>query len=92
MEGSVVNVLRDTGGEPRTAEVRFYRDAGAVTAKVPFEDMELVISRSMLDRTAVFWGLDGPPEKVVEAAMHCVLDSGFLMRDGLNVARLYYDR
>lgn len=92
MEGTVVNVLQDTDGAPLAAEVQFYRDAGALTATVPFEDMELVISRSMLDRTAVLWALNGPPEKVVEAAMHCVLDGGFLMRDGLNVARLYYDR
>jgi hypothetical protein len=92
MEGSVVNILQDTGGGPHVAEVRFYRDAGALTANVPFEDMEPVISRSLLDRTAVFWALDGPPEKVVEAAMRCVLDGGFLMREGLNVARLYYDR
>src|ERR1700686_1244441 len=92
MEGSVVSVLQDTGGEPLAAEVRFYRDEGALTAKVPFANMELVISRSMLDRTAVFWALDGPPEKVVAAAMHSVLDGGFLMREGMNVARLYYDR
>jgi hypothetical protein len=91
-EGSVVSVLQDTGGEPLAAEVRFYRDEGALTAKVPFADMELVISRSMLDKTAVFWALDGPPEKVVAAAMHSVLDGGFLMREGMNVARLYYDR
>ena len=74
-EGSIVSVLQDTGGEPLAAEVRFYREQGELTARVPFADMELVISRSMLDKTAVFWALDGPPEKVVAAAMHSVLDA-----------------
>lgn len=91
-EGSVISVLPDTGGEPHAAEVQFYRDSGAFTAQVPLDDMELVVSRSMLDRTAVFWALDGSPQKIIEEAMHCVLDGGYLMRDGLNVARLYYDR
>jgi hypothetical protein len=91
-EGSVVSILPETGGKGGTAEVQFYRDSGAFTAKVPFDGMELVVSRSMLDRTAVFWALDGPAEKLIEEAMNSVLDGGFLMRDGLNVARLYYDR
>ena len=91
-EGSVINVLLNDGGGPHAAEVQFYRDSGALTATVPFDGVELVIARSMLDRTAVFWALDGPPQKLIEAVMHSVLDGGFLMRDGLNVARLYYDR
>lgn len=90
-EGSVVRALQDTSGEP-AAEVRFYRDTGALTTKLSFKDMEPVISRTMFESTAVFWGLDGPPEKTIDAAMHSVLDGGFLMREGLNVARLYYDR
>lgn len=88
----MVSVLRDTSGETNAAEVRFYQNTGALTTKLFFKDMEPVISSTMFDRTAVFWALDGPPEKAVEAAMHSVLDGGFLMREGLNVARLYYDR
>jgi hypothetical protein len=91
-EGSVISVLKDADGGAYAAEVQFYRDSGALTAKVPFAEIEPVISRAMLDRTAVFWELDGPPHKLIEAAMHGLLDGGFLMCDGLNVARLYYDR
>jgi len=90
-EGSVVSVRQDTG-ESFAVEVRFYRDAGAVAATLPFKDLEPVISGPMFGSTAVFWALDGPPEKMVDAAMHSVLNGGFLMREGLNVARLYYDR
>jgi hypothetical protein len=91
-EGTVVNVLPNDGSEPNAAEVQFYRNSGALTVTVPLDGVEPVVARSMLDRTAVFWTLDGPPNKLIEAAMHSVLDGGFLMRDGLNVARLYYDR
>jgi len=92
MEGSVVSVLQDAGGVPHAAEVCFYQSTGALTTRLPFADLELVISHNMFDRTAVFWALAGPPEQVVEAAMNSVLDGGLLMREGLNVARLYYDR
>ena len=54
--------------------------------------MELVIEQSLLFRTAVFWALQEPRDKLVELAINSLLDSGFLMRDGLNVARLHYDR
>ena len=79
-------------GEPRTVEVRFYKGATALTVNVPFDDVELVIEQSMLFRTAVLWGLDESPAKLVESAVNSLLDSGFLMRDGLNLARLHYDR
>jgi hypothetical protein len=91
-EGSVISVLQNTNAEPDAAEVRFYRDTHAITAKLSFRDIEPVITHTIFESTAVFWALDGPPEKAVEAAMHCVLDGGCLMREGLNVARLYYDR
>ena len=91
-EGSVASVVRDDDGVARAAEVRFYRDSSTVNAKVVFEDLEPVVSRTGLERTAVFWALDGPPEMLIEAAMHSLLNRGFLMREGLNVARLYYDR
>ena len=73
-------------------EVRFYKGAVPLTVSVPFDDVELVIEQSMLFRTAVFWGLDREPRKMVEAAINSMLDSGFLMRNGLNLARLHYDR
>jgi hypothetical protein len=64
----------------------------SLTTRLALADLELVISHNMFDRTAVLWALEGPPEQVVEAAMNPVLDGGLLMREGLNVARLYYDR
>jgi hypothetical protein len=90
-EGRVTAVPPPAEGEQRIVEVRFYRNTEPIIVGVPFEDVELVIEQSLF-RTAVFWALQKPREKVVELAIHFLLDSGFLMRDGLNVARLYYDR
>lgn len=91
-EGRVTAVAPPIEGEPRIAEVRFYRDGEAVTVTLPFDDIELVIEQSLLFRTAVFWALEEPRERLVELAINSLLDGGFLMRDGLNVARLHYDR
>jgi hypothetical protein len=91
-EGRVTAVPLPTEGEPRTVEVRFYRDGEAVTVSVPLEDVELVIEQSVLFRTAVFWSLQEPRDKLVELAVNSLLDHSFLLRDGLNVARLHYDR
>ena len=91
-QGTVAGVAAHQEGEPRTVEVRFYKSGNALTVSVPFDDVELVIEQSLLFRTAVFWGLEEPPAKLVEGAMNSVLDSGFLMRDGLNLVRLHYDR
>ena len=91
-EGSVAGVPDFVEGEPRMVDIRFYKNGAALTVRLPFDDVELVIEQSLLFRTAVFWGLDSPPTKLVEAAIHSILDRGFLMRDGLNVARLHYDR
>jgi hypothetical protein len=91
-EGTVAGVAPYQEGEPRTVDVRFYKSANPLTVSVPFDDVELVIEQSMLFRTAVFWGLDREPQKMVEAAINSLLDSGFLMRDGLNLVRLHYDR
>jgi len=91
-EGTVADVPRPSEGEARTVEVRFYRKAEAVDVTLPIEDVELVIDRSLLFRTAVFWAVQEPRDKLVELAINSLLDSGFLMRDGLNVAWLYYDR
>ena len=91
-EGRVTAVPPPADGEPRTVEVRFYRNGDAVTVSLPFNDLELVIEQSILFRTAVFWTLHEPHNKLVELAINSLLDSGFLMRDGPNVARLSYDR
>lgn len=91
-EGRVTAVPPPTEGEPRTVEVCFYRNGEAVTVSLPFADVELVIEQSLLFRTAVFWALQEPRDKLIELAINFLLDSGFLMRDGLNVARLHYDR
>lgn len=91
-EGTVAAVPPPIEGEPRTLEVRFYRNGESVTVSLPFDDVELVIEQSLLFRTAVFWALQAPRDNLVELAINSLLDSGFLMRDGLNVARLYYDR
>jgi len=91
-EGKVAGVLRDQGGAPTGLNVEFYRDSSQVKVELPFDAVELVIARSSLEQTAVLWGVELPPEKLFDAAMHFMLDHGFQMRDGLNVARLYYDR
>ena len=91
-EGTVAGVTPPVEGGDGTVKVRFYRDGEAVTASLPFNDVELVIEQSVLFRTAVFWALQEPRDKLVELAITSLLDSGFLLRDGLNVARLHYDR
>jgi hypothetical protein len=91
-EGTVTGVTPPGEGEARTVEVRFYRNGEAVTVSLPFDDIELVIDQSLLFRTAVFWSLQEPCNKLVELAVNSLLDNGFLLRDGLNVARLHYDR
>ena len=92
MEGRVNAVPGFIEGSPHVAEIEFYQNGTANTLRLPFDEVELVIEQSLLFRTAVFWGLDAAPTKMVESAIHSVLDRGFLMRDGLNLARLHYDR
>jgi hypothetical protein len=91
-QGTVAGVAPYQEGEPRTVEVRFYKGANPLTVSVPFDDVELVIEQTLLSRTAVFWGLDEAPARLIEGAISSVLDRGFLMRDGLNLVRLHYDR
>lgn len=91
-EGTVVAVPSPTEGESRTVEVRFYRNGETVDVSLPFDAVELVIQQSLLFRTAVFWGLQELRDKLVDLAINSLLDGGFLMRDGPNVARLHYDR
>lgn len=75
-----------------TVDVSFHIANGRVDASVPRDALEPVISRVAQDRTAVFWGLQTELEKLVESALHSILDHGFTLRSGLNVARLHYDR
>jgi hypothetical protein len=91
-EGTVTAVTPLSQGEDGTVDVRFHRNGEAVNVSLPFNDIELVIEQSALFRTAVFWALQEPRDKLVELAINSLLDSGFLLRDGLNVARLHYDR
>lgn len=91
-EGRVARVCRDQDGAPTGVEIEFYQDSRTIKKELPFDAVEPVIASSVLDETAVLWGVQEAPEKLIEAAMHFMLDHGFLMRDGLNVARLYYDR
>jgi hypothetical protein len=90
-EGSAIALRRNEQGVITSVEVEFHHDSGTVKAAVSLNNVELVISDSALRQTAVLWGLEESPTKVIEAAMHSMLNSGFLMRDGLNVARLYYN-
>jgi len=90
-DGRVAEVRRNEQGEPVSVEIEFYRGAALEKAEVPLEAVELVVDSANLEQTAVLWGLEEPPDRLVEAAMHTMLDSGFLMRDGLNAARLHYD-
>jgi hypothetical protein len=90
-EGSIVDIRRNEQGAITSAEVEFHYNSRTVKAEISIEDVELVISDSALRQTAVLWGLEESPTNVIEAAMHSMLDSGFLMRDGLNLVRLHYD-
>ncbi|HKV91329.1 MAG TPA: hypothetical protein VJW20_02145 [Candidatus Angelobacter sp.] len=89
-EGRVTGIRRDQDGAPTAVEIEFYQDSRTIKTEAPLDAVELVIARSGLGPTAVLWGVEGPPEELIGAAMNSMLDSGFLMRDGLNVARLYY--
>jgi hypothetical protein len=91
-EGNVVRVVRDDKNVAVAAEVQFYLSSGAVVATVPLAALQTVVSRAGQDRTAVLWGMAQPPAQFIEAAMHSILDRGFAMAEGLNVARLYCDR
>jgi hypothetical protein len=84
-EGTVVRVLHNA------AEVRFYQNSTELTVSVPEDEIEFVISRSLQERTAVFWELKRPSPLAIEAAMHCLLDHGFTMREGVNMVELSYD-
>jgi hypothetical protein len=89
-EGVVTDVRRDEHGYPLSLELRFHVSAQPVTANVPFDAVELVLSDTG-DCTGVFWRLGESGNKLVEKVMHAMLDRGFGMREGLNVVQLRYE-
>ncbi len=88
-EGRVESVVRTEEGALVGAEVMFYTSSGTIKPTIPIDAIEPVLA-STNHRTAVFWGLRKSGEKLVESAMHAMLDRGFGMSTGLNVARLHY--
>jgi len=88
-EGRVETVVRTEEGALVGAEVMFYTSSGTIKLTVPIDAIEPVLA-STNHRTAVFWGLRKSGEKLVESAMHAMLDRGFGMSAGLNVVRLHY--
>jgi hypothetical protein len=88
-EGRIESVIRTDDGAVVGAEVAFYTSSGTVTATLPTDAIEPVLA-STYHRTAVFWGLRKLGEKLVESAMHAMLDRDFGMSAGLNVVRLHY--
>jgi hypothetical protein len=74
-----------------SVEIRWYAAGQARTAPVPLDAIEPVLSTSTEQRTAVLWGIESSPPQLVENVMHAILDRGFALSAGLNVARLDYD-
>jgi hypothetical protein len=87
----VVNAVDGEGSPADAVEIKWH--AGDTrTATVPLDAVELVLSRSSEQRTAVIWGCERPPELFVEGALHALMDHGLVMAEGWNVAQLQYDR
>jgi hypothetical protein len=74
-----------------TVEVVFYKNGKPVNVSLPFNDVEPVVDR-LLFRTAVFWAIQNASDNLIQLAINSLIGSGFAIRDGLNVARLNYDR
>lgn len=91
-EGTVVSASEDKDGQTGTAEIMFYNNSGGKRLTLTLEAVQLSISQSTQQRTAVLWGLELGPQVLVETALHSVLDCGLAMREGLNVAQLAYLR
>lgn len=89
-EGVVTDIRRDEHGYPLSLELRFHITAQPVTADVPFDAVELVLSDTG-SCSSVFWRLQETGDKLVEKVMHTMLDRGFGMREGLNVVQLRYE-
>ena len=91
-EGRVLKASEEKDGQPVTAEIMFYNNSMGTRLTLPAEAVQLSISQSTQQRTAVLWGIELGPQLLVETALHSVLDCGLTMREGLNVARLSYLR
>jgi hypothetical protein len=103
--GETIRLLRDlpdagllqgaecevVSASPASMEVRWYAGGQARTAMVQSDATEPVLSTSTEQRTAVLWAIESPSQQLVENVMHAMLDRGFALSAGLNVARLHYD-
>lgn len=92
--GTVINIRRNADGWPLGADVRFWIQAKEVTAELPFDAIEPVISGGG-GCTAVFWRLHKNAHTLIEDGLQALLGlphHGFKMRAGLNVMQLIYGR
>jgi hypothetical protein len=87
----IVRVVNNEEGQEACVEIQWYSNSSALSAAVPLNAVEPVLSRSSEQRTAVMWGLEKAPEQSIEAVLHCMLNQGFLMEEGPNVAQLQYE-
>jgi hypothetical protein len=87
-----VRIVAGEDGKEASVEIKWYSSGNTLTAVVPVDAVELVLSQASEQRTAVMWGLDKPPQRFIEAALHSLMDHGLLMEAGRNVAQLQYDR
>ena len=90
-ECNVVRVIADDGGVIAGVEIKCYAAGAVVKGTAPLDALQPVLSKSTEQRTAVFWGLERSPEQSIEACLHCIMDQGFQMIDGLNAVQLHYD-
>ncbi len=92
MECQLVRILSSPAGAAEAVEVKWYDGGGTHAATVPVDAVEPVLSQASEQRSAVMWGLEKPPQQFIEAALHSMMDRGFLMEAGRNVVPLSYDR
>jgi hypothetical protein len=76
---------------PASVEIRWYEAGQARTITVPLDATEPVLSTSTEQRTAVLWAVEATAAQLVEGVMHSMLDRGYALSKGMNVARLHYD-
>jgi hypothetical protein len=87
----VVAIVPAAADQAEAVQVQWY--AGSTqTATIPIIEIEQVLSQATEQRTAVIWGLERPPEAFIEGALHALMDQGFVMAEGLNMAQMFYDR
>src|SRR5215471_796534 len=91
-ECEVLRVLHAEEARPDSVEVKFYAGDGTCTAVLPSDAVEAVLSTRTEQRTAVLWGVAKGPRELVHGSLHALMNQGLAMAEGLNLARLYYDR